>query len=143
MRDRAIVAEWEIFDLGMLDHAAYLRTKGLLPEPRLREHPPELPGDPAGHAPEPGSRRRAPPRGATWAPTGIGRYQLEMNRLAIAMGGHVRVGLEDNLWWDADRTELATNPRLVERLVRIGRAMGREPASPAQVRAGPGSALRP
>ncbi len=57
-----------------------------------------------------------------------------MNRLAIAMGGHVRVGLEDNLWWDDDRTELATNPRLVERLVAIGRAMGREPASPAFVR---------
>ena len=57
-----------------------------------------------------------------------------MNSLAIAMGGHVRVGLEDNLWWDDDRTDLATNPRLVERLVSVGRAMGREPASPAYVR---------
>jgi uncharacterized protein (DUF849 family) len=57
-----------------------------------------------------------------------------MNRLAIAMGGHVRTGLEDNLWFDAERTELATNPRLVERLVRVGRAMGREPATPAMVR---------
>jgi uncharacterized protein (DUF849 family) len=50
------------------------------------------------------------------------------------MGGHVRVGLEDNLWWDDDRTELATNVRLVERLVAIGRAMGREPASTGEVR---------
>ena len=60
--------------------------------------------------------------------------RVAINRLAIAMGGHVRVGLEDNLWWDDDRTELATNPRLVERLVTIARAMGREPASPALVR---------
>jgi TM2 domain-containing membrane protein YozV len=57
-----------------------------------------------------------------------------MNRLAIAMGGHVRVGLEDNLWWDDERTELATNPRLVERLVVIARSMGREPAGPDKVR---------
>jgi beta-keto acid cleavage enzyme len=46
----------------------------------------------------------------------------------------VRVGLEDNLWWDDERTALATNPRLVERLVTIARAMGREPASPGLVR---------
>ena len=48
------------------------------------------------------------PAGATWAAAGIGRFQFAMNRLAIAMGGHVRVGLEDNLWWDDERTELAT-----------------------------------
>jgi uncharacterized protein (DUF849 family) len=51
------------------------------------------------------------------------------------MGGHVRVGLEDNIWFDDARTDLATNPRLVERLVAIARASGREPATPGQVRA--------
>lgn len=134
MRDRAIVAEWEIFDLGMLDYAAYLRTRGLLPDPVYANI---LLGSLGTLQATPLNLALAVerlPAGATWAATGIGRYQLEMNRLAIAMGGHVRVGLEDNLWWDADRTELATNPRLVERLVRIGRAMGREPASPTQVR---------
>jgi uncharacterized protein (DUF849 family) len=50
------------------------------------------------------------------------------------MGGHVRIGLEDNIWFDDDRAELATNPRLVERVVRVARSMGREPASPDQVR---------
>jgi uncharacterized protein (DUF849 family) len=58
-----------------------------------------------------------------------------VNRWAIALGGHVRIGLEDNIWYDDERTELATNPRLVERLVAIGRSMGREPAEPAEVRA--------
>jgi len=131
MRDRAIVAEWEVFDLGMLDCAAHLRTKGLLPDPVYAN---SLLGSLGTLQATPLNLALAVerlPAGATWAATGIGRYQFEMNRLAIAMGGHVRVGREDNLWWDADRTELATNPGLVERLVRIGRAMGREPASPA------------
>lgn len=135
MAERGIVPEWEVFDAGMLDYAAYLRGRGLL-------------GDPVyvnlllGSL---GTMQATPanlvwlverlPQGATWAATGIGRYQAAMHRLAIAMGGHVRVGLEDNLWWDDARTELATNARLVERVVAIARAMGREPASPAQVRA--------
>jgi uncharacterized protein (DUF849 family) len=135
MRDRGIVPEWEVFDLGMLDYATYLRTKGLLGDPVYVNL---LLGSLGTIAATPLNLalavERLPP-GATWAATGIGRFQFAMNRLAIAMGGHVRVGLEDNLWWDDDRTELATNPRLVARLVDIARAMGREPASPASVRA--------
>jgi uncharacterized protein (DUF849 family) len=134
MRDRGIVPEWEVFDLGMLDYATYLRTKGLLGDPVYVNL---LLGSLGTLHATPFNLVLAVerlPAGATWAAAGIGRHQFAINRLAIAMGGHVRVGLEDNLWWDDDRTELATNPRLVERLVTIARAMGREPASPAQVR---------
>lgn len=134
MRDRGIVPEWEVFDLGMLDYAAYLRSKGLLGDPvyvnLLLGSLGTLQATPFNVA----LAVERLPAGATWAATGIGRHQFAMNRLAIAMGGHVRVGLEDNLWWDDARSEPASNPRLVERLVGIGRAMGREPASPAQVR---------
>jgi 3-keto-5-aminohexanoate cleavage enzyme len=134
MRERRIVAEWEVFDLGMLDYATYLRTKGLLADPvyvnLLLGSLGTLQATPFNLA----LAVERLPAGATWAATGIGRHQFAMNRLAIAMGGHVRVGLEDNLWWDDERTELATNPRLVERLVTIARAMGREPASPDDVR---------
>ena len=73
----------------------------------------------------------------------MNRRSRWMNRLAIAMGGGVRVGLEDNIWFDDGRTELATNPRLVDRLVGIARAMGREPATPGQVRARLGIEARP
>jgi len=52
---------------------------------------------------------------ATSAATGIGRFQFAVNRLAIALGGHARVGLEDNLWFDNTRTDPASSPRLVER----------------------------
>lgn len=135
MVERGIVAEWEVFELGMLDYAAYLRSKGLLPDPVYVNL---LLGSLGTMAATPFNLaiavERLPP-GATWAAAGIGRFQRTMNQLAIAMGGHVRVGLEDNLWYDDERTELATNVRLVERLVRVGRSMGREPATPADVRA--------
>ncbi len=69
------------------------------------------------------------PEEALWAGAGVGRFQFAVNRWAVEMGGHVRVGLEDNLWMDEARTEPATNPRLVERIVAYARSLGREPAS--------------
>jgi uncharacterized protein (DUF849 family) len=134
MRDRRIVPEWEVFDFGMLDFAAYLRTKGLLADPVYVNLFLGSLGTLAATPLNLALLVERLPAGATWAATGIGRFQLAINQLAIAMGGHVRVGLEDNLWYDDDRTELATNVRLIERLVRIGRAMGREPAEPDDVR---------
>ena len=74
------------------------------------------------------------PGGATWAAAGIGRYQFRVNSLAIAMGGHVRVGIEDSLFMDGEKKDTATNARLVERLVKLGRASGREPAAPSEAR---------
>jgi 3-oxoadipate:acetyl-CoA acetyltransferase len=134
MRDRRIVPEWEVFDAGMLDYAMYLRSKDLLGDPvyvnLLLGSLGTLSATPLNLA----LLVERLPAGATWAATGIGRFQFAVNRLAIAMGGHVRVGLEDNIWFDEGRTVQATNPRLVERLVAVGRAMGREPASPSLVR---------
>ena len=135
MQERGIVPEWEVFDFGMLDYAGYLRDRGLLGGPIYVNL---LLGSLGSVAATPLNLAllvERLPQGATWAAAGIGRYQLAMNRLAIAMGGGVRVGLEDNIWFDDDRTDQATNPRLVERLVGIARAMGREPATPDQVRA--------
>ena len=134
MRDRRIVPEWELFDMGMLDYSTYLRSKGMLADPVyaniLLGSLGTLQATPLNLA----LMVERLPAGSIWAGTGVGRHQLAMNRLSIAMGGHVRVGLEDNIWWDSDRTELATNVRLVERLVSIGRSMGREPAEPTSVR---------
>ena len=74
------------------------------------------------------------PAGTTWSATGIGRFQFEINCLAVAMGGHVRVGLEDNIWFDEARTVPATNPMLIERVVGVAEAMGRSVASAAEAR---------
>ena len=134
MAERNIVPEWEIFDLGMIDFARYLRDHGLLGG---RIYANILLGSLGTLSATPLNLALAVdrlPQGATWAATGVGRFQFAVHKWAIAMGGHVRVGLEDNIWWDDERTEPATNPRLVERLVTIARHMGREPASPAWVR---------
>jgi 3-keto-5-aminohexanoate cleavage enzyme len=77
---------------------------------------------------------RALPAGTTWAATGIGRYQFFVNSLAVAMGGHVRVGLEDAIYYDWETKRLATNAGLIERVVRLARACGREIATAEEAR---------
>jgi 3-keto-5-aminohexanoate cleavage enzyme len=62
------------------------------------------------------------------------RFQFQMNSLAVVMGGHVRVGLEDNLYYDTGKTEHATNAGLIERIVKLARSAGREVASPDEAR---------
>ncbi len=75
---------------------------------------------------------RALPPGCTWTVAGIGRMQLTLAAVAVAMGGHVRVGLEDNLYYSKGR--LATNEELVARIVRIAEELGRPVATPDEAR---------
>ena len=82
-----------------------------------------------------GTMLAALPAGASWGLAGIGAYQLRANVMALCSGGHVRTGLEDNIWYDADRTTLATNPQLVERIADLALTLGRRPATPAEARA--------
>ena len=70
------------------------------------------------------------PDNSVWSLAGIGEDQLKMNSVAIAIGGGVRVGLEDNIWFDASRTKLATNKDLLQRIHIIAAANGRKVMSP-------------
>lgn len=72
------------------------------------------------------------PAGSTWSVAGIGKAEIPLSAAAIAMGGHVRVGLEDNLYMP-DGSQ-ASNPLLVEKIVRIAREIGREIATPDEAR---------
>jgi 3-keto-5-aminohexanoate cleavage enzyme len=72
------------------------------------------------------------PAGAIFGVSGIGSAQLPAAIQSVLLGGHARTGLEDNLYFAAG--ELATNQRLTERLVRIVRDLGCEPASPSHAR---------
>jgi GNAT superfamily N-acetyltransferase len=74
------------------------------------------------------------PQGWTWAAAGVGRYQLPMNTAAITMGGNVRVGLEDNPFYDYKDRQPTSNVDLVKRLVRISSELGRTIATPAETR---------
>lgn len=73
------------------------------------------------------------PKGSIFCVSGIGSAQLEANISALLLGGHARVGLEDNLYYR--HGELATNVQLTERIVRIIREMDMEPATPQEARA--------
>lgn len=135
MQERGIVPELEVFDLGMLDYAQYLVGRGILRPPYYVN---VLLGSRGTLAATPLNLAlavQALPPGATWAGAGIGRFQFQVNALAVTMGGHVRVGLEDNLFMDAAKTVAASNPSLVSRIVALARAAGREPATPDEARA--------
>ena len=134
MNERGIVPELEFFDLGMIDYAHYLIAKGFLQGPFYGNL---LLGSLGTLSATPGNlvaMIRALPEGTVWSATGIGRFQWPVNTWAVTMGGHVRVGLEDNLYYDAAKTQLATNAGLIERVVKLAKAAGREMASPAEAR---------
>jgi uncharacterized protein (DUF849 family) len=134
MRDRGIKPELEIFDLGMANYAKYLLRKEII-EGRLYAN--LFFGNIASAQPtllELGILIEALPPDTVWAAAGLGEAQLPMNAVAIAYGGGVRVGLEDNIWFDRTRSRLATNVELVGRIHEIGRLHAREVMAPAAFR---------
>jgi 3-keto-5-aminohexanoate cleavage enzyme len=134
MQQYGVIPELEIFEAGMIDYANYLIRKDLLRPPYYFNLLLGSLGTMALNAANIGLMINALPPGATWALAGIGRYQLAANTMAIALGGHVRVGLEDNPYYDWAKKTPASNPRLVERVLRIARELGREPATPDEAR---------
>ncbi len=134
MRERGIVPELEVFDLGMVDYARYLLDKRVLAPPLcfniLLGNLGTVAATPANLA----TVVRALPEGATWAAAGIGRIQEAVSVLAVETGGHVRTGLEDNLWLDTAKTRPADNVSLVERVVGVAQSIERGIATPAQAR---------
>ncbi len=123
-----VKAELEIFDTGHLWFANQMIKEGLLRDPLFQL----CLGIPWG-APADTTTMKAMvdnlPSGATWAGFGIGRMQMPMAAQAVLLGGHVRVGLEDNLW--LDKGVPASNGSLVERVIKLIECMGAQPMSPA------------
>ncbi len=74
------------------------------------------------------------PENSIWSLAGIGIQQLKMNSLSIAIGGGVRTGLEDNIWFDTSRTILATNSDLIKRIHTIANANERHIMSSSEFR---------
>ncbi len=134
MKEKGIVPELEAFDIGMINYAKYLEKKGLLDPPFYFNL---LFGNIACsqanllHA---GVMINDLPEDSFWSLAGIGNEQLKMNSLSLAFGGGVRVGLEDNIWYDTARTKLATNSGLLERVHVIGEANERTVMSPKEFR---------
>ncbi|HUO08204.1 MAG TPA: 3-keto-5-aminohexanoate cleavage protein [Phycisphaerae bacterium] len=134
MRERGILPELEVFEIGMAEYVHYLLKKDVLATPLYCNILLGNLGTLGASALNLGAAVAALPQSTTWAAAGIGRFQQDVNRMAVEMGGHVRVGLEDNLWLDRERREPATNVRLIERIVEFARSMGRDVATPSESR---------
>jgi len=133
IRRFGITPELEIFDDGMLATADALIARGLLAPPLHFDFVLGVPGAAAATPENLLHFARSIPSGCTWTAAGIGRHQTRLATMAVAMGGHVRVGFEDNIYYR--RGELAdSNARFVERIVRIAREVGRQPANIDQAR---------
>ena len=132
MHRYGVVPELEIFDAGHLANARRLEREGLLRFPAHVDFVLGVPGGLDASARNLSYLVETLPPGCTWSVAGIGRAQLEMALLAIAMGGHVRVGLEDNIYYA--KGKLASNEELVARVVRIAGEFGRPVATPEQAR---------
>jgi uncharacterized protein (DUF849 family) len=126
-----VKAELEIFDTGHLWFAKQMMAEGLLDNPLFQL----CLGIPWG-APADTTTMKAMvdnlPAGVTWAGFGIGRMQMPMAAQAVLLGGHVRVGLEDNLW--LDKGVHASNGSLVERVRQLLGNMGVRAMTPAEGR---------
>ena len=73
------------------------------------------------------------PEHCTWSAFGIGKGANEITLSALAMGGNVRVGLEDNVYYNKGKLA-ESNEQFVSRIVRIAREMGKAPATPQEAR---------
>jgi 3-keto-5-aminohexanoate cleavage enzyme len=133
MVDQGIKPEIEVFEIGMVNNALQLVKKGILQLPLHFDFvmgvPGGIPGDPRHlmHLVE------SLPPGCTWTVAGIGRSELPLAVMGIVMGGHVRVGFEDNVYY-AKGVLADNNAQLVERVARIAGELGRQIATPEEAR---------
>ncbi len=134
MRDRGIKPELEIFEPGFINTAKYLQKKGYLVPPLHFNLLLGSLGSINADMRDLVYLVESLPDRSTWMAAGIGRFQLQVNTAAILMGGHVRVGLEDSVYYTHARKDHATNGQLVRRVVRIAGELGREIASPEDAR---------
>ncbi len=124
--------ELEVFDAGHLANAKRLVKEGAMRFPQHVDFVLGVPGALEATARNLTYLVDTLPDGCTWSVAAIGRDQLPMATIALAMGGHVRVGIEDNIYYSKGR--LARNDELVARVARIAGELGRPVATPEEAR---------
>ncbi|UCG64781.1 MAG: 3-keto-5-aminohexanoate cleavage protein [Deltaproteobacteria bacterium] len=133
MKEKGVKPELEIFDVGMMVTCLRMRDQRYLEEPL---HFQFVLGTPWGSPATPKSFLHLYehlPEDATWSIIGIGKGHLPMAMMGLILGGHIRVGMEDNIYYQ--RGVLAkSNAEFVARIVRIAKEYGREVATPREAR---------
>ncbi len=131
-RETSVKPEIEVFETGMIANALHLQKKGFLQAPLHFDFVLGAPGAMPGTIKNLLFLSESIPAGSTWTVAGIGKSEIPLSTAAIVMGGHVRVGLEDNLFMPDGSP--AANPLLVEKIVKISREIGRDIASADEAR---------
>ena len=137
-RMAALTKEWgvkpelEVFELGHIRFATQMIHEGLIAEPPMFQICLGIPWGADQTVDTMKAMKDHLPQGANWAGFGISRMQMPMAATAVAMGGNVRVGLEDNIY--LDRGVLATNGQLVTRAIEILERMGARALNPQEAR---------
>ncbi len=133
IREAGLKPELEIFDTGMVNYADYLFKKKYLEGVNYANlifgslgTMPATPKSLINIVEELGERM-------IWAASGIGSFAFQIQCLAVAVGGHVRVGVEDSIYMNGSR-ELATNQKLVARVRKVAEALEREIMTVQEVR---------
>lgn len=132
IKKNTVKPEIEVFEAGMINNALFLQKKRLLCSPLHFNFVLGAPGAMPATAKNLVFLSESIPPGSTWTATGIGKAQMPIAAIAMAMGGHVRVGLEDSLIMPDGSP--ASNPGLVEKVVAIARQIGRKIATPDEAR---------
>jgi 3-keto-5-aminohexanoate cleavage enzyme len=133
MIERGIKPELEVFDKSMIDMALRLARQGFIRSPMHFDFVMGVNGGISGDIRDFVFLRGSIPAGSTYTVAGVGRYEFPLAALAIIDGGHVRVGLEDNLY--LSKGVLAgSNGELVEKVVRLAGEFGRAIATPDEAR---------
>lgn len=134
MKEKGIRPELEAFDLGMINYAKYLIKKELILPPYYFNL---ILGNIAcaqANMLSLGLMVKELPDNSIWSAGGVGDSQLKINVMALLSGGGVRTGLEDNIWFDSDRTQLATNKDILERLRYIAETLNLIPYTNKEAR---------
>ena len=124
--------ELEVFELGQIRFAKQMIKEGLINEPPMFQICLGIPWGADQTVDSMKVMKDELPTNASWASFGIGRMQMPMAAAAVAMGGNVRVGLEDNLY--LEKGVLASNDQLVSRVIEIIQRMGGRILSPQETR---------
>jgi uncharacterized protein (DUF849 family) len=133
IKSYGVKPEMEIFDSGNLWFANQLVKEGLIQGPPLYQLCLGIPWGAPFNTETMAYQKSQLPEGAVWAAFGIGRNQMQAVAQATLLGGHVRVGLEDNLY--LEKGIFATNAALVEKAVKLIEILGTKIATPDEGRA--------
>ena len=133
MIENGIRPEIEVFDAGMFYNAAYYMKQGVINSPGYYQFVLGAPGGTAATVENLVYLKSLLPADAVWSAFGIGAGHLPILFAAISLGGHVRVGMEDNVMYAKGRLA-KSNAEFVERAVRLVKEANNEPATPADAR---------